>query len=454
MHQKEQPISSRSIALDIIARIDADRDSTAASILSAGLSGSGLQDRDKGLVKEIVFGVIRQRLLLDYILNKHLKKAPDKRLMNILRTGAYQILFLDRIPVHAAVNESVKCVRRSSAKRSTGFINAVLRKVAATPLTEIIWPDRIKNALKYLSIRYSHPVWIVELLVNQYGIDLCEKILKKNNLPAPLTLRINTRKKNKEDLISWIRENHQDAVIEECRYSPVGLNIKNVPVSKKWEPIKKGWVYIQDEGAQLIGYLTGAAPGMSIVDFCSAPGGKLTHLAEMTNDTVKFTALDIKDSRLEKLRENCERLGIHNYRTEKICPETLERIKSDPVDAVLVDAPCSGFGIIRRQPDLKWKKTKIIIEELPAKQLEILENAANLLRTGGILLYSTCTILEKENNGVINKFLEKHPEFNIDSSPGNLPREACKDFFLNGSFSTSDPEGRMDGFFAVRLKKT
>jgi len=447
---------TRTLALEILEMIEQEKEIPASEIFSSCLEKSLLEERDRSLTKEIVYGVLRHRLLLDYAIRHHarLKRPPQPILQQILRIACYQILFLTRVPTYAAVNEAVQDAHAMVDRGAAGFVNAVLRKIAGLSLKNIPWPDSQKDPARFLSIRYSHPLWMVKRLSKQYGPIKTEALLKMNNEPAPLVLRVNTMKSTREEIMKWIRSHHPEARTEPGRYSPQALSLGKFTVKKDWPPLEQGWVYIQDEGAQLIGFLAQPKEGTRIVDFCSAPGGKITHVAELVENRAELIALDKSKKRLQKVWENCQRLGIREIRIEQISEDVLDRIQRNPADLVLVDVPCSGLGIIRRQPDLKWKKTQKSLDRLPEKQLEILGKAAKLVREGGTILYSTCTLLKEENEDVIRKFIETHSEFKVVKIGDSSHRIDPSLITDEGFFLSFPPDTQTDGFFGALLIKS
>lgn len=452
---KKRIHNCRSIALEVLLGIEKERYLTASELFSRAMEKESPEERDRGLIKELVFGTLRQRMLLDHALNRYIKtKRPlQEELREILRMGAYQLLFLSRIPPHAAVNESVLLAGSYISKGASGFANAILRKIALISLNDIPLPDQEKDPALYLSTRYSHPIWMVESFLEQYGKEKTEALLAKNNEHAPLVLRVNLLKNNREQFLEWLRTHHPEAEIKPGLYSPQALYVKNFSIRSNLPHLLEGEFYIQDEAAQLIGLLAHPGPEMRIVDFCSAPGGKITHIAELTTNRAELIALDTDEYRLERVAENCRRLGVSPIRIEKITPDILDELKRKGADLVLVDAPCSGTGIIRRQPDIKWKKKKGDIKRLQEIQLNILDQAAELLIPGGVLLYSTCSLLEQENESVIHEFLKRHPEYHLEDSALSRGFIDASLITTKGFFFSFPPLSGMDGFFAVRLVK-
>ncbi|MBN1903401.1 16S rRNA (cytosine(967)-C(5))-methyltransferase RsmB [Candidatus Sumerlaeota bacterium] len=453
----EKPIHNcRAIALEILLLIEKERDITASELLSRVMEKESPEERDRGLIKELVFGALRHRLFLDHALNQYIKaKRPlQEELRQILRLGAYQLLFLSRIPPHAAVNESVSLAQSYLSRGAAGFANAILRKIAlSSSWKDIPLPDRKKNPECYLSIRYSHPPWMVKTFLEQYGREKTEALLEKDNEPSPLALRVNLLKNNREQLMEWLKTHHPEAEITLGRYSPQALYVKKLSLTSDLPHIMEGEFYIQDEGAQLIGLLAHPGPCMRVIDFCSAPGGKITHIAELTGNRGELIALDTNKNRLRRVVENCKRLGVSPIRIEKITPPLLDELKKKGADLVLVDAPCSGTGILRRQPDIKWKKKKGDIAKLRERQLKILDQASQLVIPGGVLLYSTCSLLEQENQSVIREFLKSHSEYHIEDPVLSRFLIDASLITKEGFFVSFPPQSGMDGFFAARLVK-
>ena len=455
MPHPKTPQSARTLALEILELIEREKESPASEILSSGLEKSGLEERDCSLTKEIVYGVLRHRLLLDYVIGRHarIKRPPQPILRQILRIAGYQMLFLSRIPPYAAVNEAVNAARTMKDKGAAGFVNAVLRKIACLSLLNITWPDPQKDPARYFSIRYSYPLRMAKRLLKQYGPIKTEAFLKISNESAPLVLRVNTIKISREAMMEWLRTRHPEVEIKAGLYSPQAIYMGKFPLKKDWQPLENGWVYIQDEGAQLISFIAQPKEKSRIVDLCSAPGGKITHVAEIVRNNAELIALDINKQRLQKIEDNCRRLGITEIQIKEISSEILEHIEKNPADLVLVDVPCSGVGILRRQPDLKWKKNQKSLDRFPGKQLEILEKAAKIVRDGGKILYSTCTLFREENEDVIKRFIEIHPEFTIVKIGNACPMiDPCM-ITQEGFFLSFPPDTQTDGFFGALLVK-
>ncbi len=387
--------------------------------------------RDKGLVTQLVYGVVRRKLTLDYIISKYSKvkiKKLSKYVLLILRMGVYQLYFTDKIPESAAVNESVKLAKKYAGK-SSGFVNGILHSVIRGKETLEYPKDKIEN----LSVKYSFPEEIVELL---WDTGFCEELLESLNCEPETSVRVNTLKK--EELET------------EMEISPVysGARIlKGTDVAENPD-YREGRIIPQDIAAMMASIALSPKPSETVIDMCAAPGGKTTHLAELMENKGKIYAFDIHPHKIEIIKKNAERMGISIIDAKlgdgcRLQEEILEK-----ADKVLCDVPCSGLGIIRRKPDIKWNKDDI--EELPEIQYKILENAAKYLKVGGELVYSTCTILKRENEDVITRFLEENKNFELSeiTLPGKLQRE-------NKGYITLYPNiDGTDGFFISKIKRT
>jgi len=449
------PINARTVAFNILNDVDTKPEISLSDIMFELFDKSNLDERDRSLAAEIVYGVLRHRLFLDYVYQPLLKTRsyPPASIQIILRMGIYQLLFLDRVPPHAAVNESVQIISRLYSRKESGFVNAILRKVAAQKIEDVVLPDKNKSFEQYLSVKYSFPLWLVKKIISQCGKSDAEMFFSASNQPAALTMRVNTLKTSIADVANWIRDHHPEVDIETGKYCPEAINIKRLTIKIDWLPLIQGWVYIQDEASQLIAYLAAPKPGLRVVDYCSAPGGKLTHIAAMVENNAELFALDASRERLKLVAENCQRLGIKNVHIGDNAHRLLSELKQNPADIVLVDAPCSGLGILRRHPDLKWKKNERALKKLPAEQSAILGSAASLVAPNGALIYSTCTIMREENEGVITKFLKMHPDFEVDNPEKILPQTSGDLITSEGYLKISTAKTGMDGFFAVRLKR-
>ncbi len=407
---------------------------------SAGVAG-----RDAALVKELTYGVLKQKLALDATIARFssvkLKKIAPYVLC-ILRMGLYQLFFMDKIPDSAAVDESVKLARKYAGK-SRGFVNAILRKAQAEGL---LLPE--EETPKALSVRYSHPVELVEWLCENFGIEKARQIMEENNQVPALCIRLNRLKTNREALAERLAQ-------EGVQTRPGVLSAESLLIESgnlsRLPSYAEGLFTVQDQSAQLAALALSPAPGDTVYDICAAPGGKTTHLAELMNNRGKILALDIYEKRLLSVEKTAQRLGISIIET-RVADGASVRFP-EQADKILVDAPCSGLGVIRRRPDIKYKPELTMFDELVQIQRDILQNVAAYVKPGGVMVYSTCTINPGENEEQIAAFLETHKEFELLPVDYSGITEAAREQLKTG-MGTLYPAGDSgDGFFIAKLRR-
>ena len=433
----------REKALEILCRVETG--AFADALLDR--ARQAFDARDSAFILELVYGALRNRTLLDWTLDQFSAQPlakTDAETRNILRLGAYQMLFLDKVPVHAAVNTAVDLARDHGNKSS--YVNGLLRNLDRKRAS-IVGPGQ-DDPVKKLSILHSHPEWLVMRWVKRFGEETAEKLLRENNRPAPLIVRANTLKTTRGRLKASLEAEGAAAI--ETVYSAAGLEIISSPGLRSLKAYAQGWFMVQDQAAQLIGLMLGPRPGETVLDACAAPGGKATHLAELMENRGSVIALESDQDRLGRIRENSARLGI-----TIISPVRGDATKYQEgrFDKILIDAPCSGLGVLRRHPDGRWNKNEKTIGERAVLQRGILENCASLLKPGGALVYATCTTEPDENEEVISSFLAKHNEFVIEGPQQFLPASAARLVDDKGFLHTFPDEPAMDGFFGVRLVK-
>jgi 16S rRNA (cytosine967-C5)-methyltransferase len=441
----------RRAAYEILQRIEGEH-CHADSLIDRELSMGALRGPDRGLLTELVFGVLRRQETLDHIINQFSNQKTarlERAVLVLLRLGLYQSFFLDRIPVSAAVNETVN-LAKAFAPRASGFINAVLRR-ADRERNSISWPDRTGTPAEYLSIYYSHPKWLVEDWIRQLGPDGAEALAKSMAEVPPLTFRTNTLRTTREKLLDRLGE--EGVRSENCRFSPDGIHVLSHVNPASLSSFREGLFTVQDESSQLASILLAPEPGDSVLDTCAAPGGKSTHIAQLMGNTGSVLACDANSGKLRLITGAAERLGIGVIET---C--TLDGAGSDDAlidrvfDRILVDAPCSGLGVLRRNPEGKWRKTRADVLRLASLQKTILGNIAGRLKSGGVLLYSTCSTSIEENEEVIDDFLTARSDFVIEDLRGLFP-DLSPVFTDRGFFRSWPHRHGMDGFFAARLRK-
>jgi 16S rRNA (cytosine967-C5)-methyltransferase len=440
----------RLIAFEVLLRVAEGAYSDRA--LDAALKRAELDDRDRRLATELIYGSLRLQGRIDFALqqfyDKQLKRLQPE-ILCLLRLGAYQLLELDRVPAHAAVNASVEMARDQGFDKATGLINAVLRSLERGK-QQINWPppEKVKPYLQHVC---GLPVWLCKEIMHRLpnvearalGDSLCQ-------IP-PLSLRANSLKIDREALLEALKEAGHSAT--PCTYAPEALTIEmrgDNPLPGDAE----GWYQIQDEASVLIGHLLDVAPGQRILDCCAAPGGKTTHLAALSDNRAEIVALEKYPQRVELITNGAQRLGCTSIEAHQCdLTESPEFLEPKSFDRVLLDAPCSGLGVLRRNPEGRWNKSSVNLRELAELQHQLLNNAAKLVKPGGKLLYSVCTFSHLETDNVIASFLKENKAFTQEKLQESLPQWG--ELFTDQGALRSYPykHGGMDAFFAVRLQR-
>lgn len=409
-----------------------------------------LNTKDIGLISEIVYGVITWKLTIDEIIKKYSKirlKKISPWILDILRLSIYQIVFLDKIPKSAAVNEGVNLAKRYGHKSSSGFANAILRKVEKQDYEDF---KNIKDEKERLSKQYSMPLWIIEELMGE-GLELekIEEICISSNIRPKVSIRINTLKTNKEEL-KHILENENikatDGILKDFLVLDKAKNIE------KLESFKNGLFTVQDEAAGLTSLILDPKKGESILDACSSPGGKTTYIAQLVENEGQIIAFDIHEHRTRLVEQNAKRLGVNIIETKVQDASKFEEKYVNKFDKILLDVPCLGIGVLKRKPDIKWQKKKEDVKEISEIQYKILENCTKYLKPKGELVYSTCSILKEENEDLIEKFLQKNKEFKLEKIE-NIEEEFFKKYLKNEQFLQVYQNKKTDGFFICKLLK-
>jgi len=410
--------------------------------------------RDKGLFTEIFYGVIRNKLYLDYIIDSF-SKTPlnkmDKEVLTGLRIGVYQLFFLDKVPARAAIYESVEAVKLilpNSKKGAVSFTNGVLRNINRKQ-DKLKLPDKKKNPEKYLSVKYSYPVWMVKKFIEQYGMEKVEMILTAGNRRPEVIYRHNSLKMERNQFLELLSE-------EEVEYENTFLEsffkLKKINNPADTEVFKRGGAYIQGTSAGLASLLLDVKEGMKVLDLAAAPGGKTSHLAELMNNTGQITALDISAKRLRLVEENLKRLGVKNVKLKKT--DAAQYKDEQQYDRILADLPCSGLGLIASKPEIKWEKDQSVIKKMAELQSEILNNNLSKLKNGGKLLYSTCTLSREENQEIVDKILQENKELKLLDLSRKLTQVSSLKIETENKYLEILPgEVDSEGFFYALLKK-
>ncbi len=441
----------REVAIKILNEINMEKAYSNISI--ARNINDSLSSLDESLIREIVYGVIENKLLIDWVIMQFSKVKLSKIapiIKEILRIGVYQILFMDRIPNSAAVNESVKLAKKYGHKGSIGYVNAILRTITRNK-DDLNLPKRDENPVEYLSVKYSHPRWMVEKWLNDYGLEFTEELCKANNNRPKLNIRVNTLKISKKLLKNKLED--KGFVIDEGSYANDCLIIDNPVRITDTDEFKDGLFQIQDESSMLVAQIMDPKPGDFVVDVCCAPGGKTTHIAQRMNNKGRILARDIHEHKLKLVESNINRLGITIIDTELFNALDLDESLIDKADCCLVDAPCSGLGLIRRKPDIKWSKDNEDIVAIAELQYKILLNSSKYVKRGGILVYSTCTIQKEENIYQIRRFIENNKDFRLVSFKELISNDELSKSAENGYIELYPNINNTDGFFIAKMIK-
>ena len=442
----------RRAAFDLLLRVEKEH-SYADILIDRELSIGALQGPDRGLLTELVYGVLRRRGTLDHIIDQFSSTKVEKlerAVLILLRLGLYQELYLDRIPVSAAVNETVK-LAHTLAPRAAGFINAVLRR-GDRDRAAIRYPDPGTDPAGSLAARFSTPRWIAEMWIEQLGPEEAESLAQAILTTPPFTVRVNTLKTSLEALRERLA--CEGVAAEAARFSPCALHLSGPVQLASLASFREGLFTVQDESSQLASIFLAPRPDERLLDICAAPGGKTTHLAQLMEDRGTILACDAAPRKLELIEETAARLGLTIITTLPLnATRPLHPLGEGKFDRILVDAPCSGLGVLRRNPEGKWWKTFQNVAELAAIQKAILGNVADRLAEGGTLLYATCSTTREENEAVVDDFLSRRSDFVLEDLRELFPN--YKELFTEqGCFRSWPHRHGMDGFFAARLRRT
>ena len=463
--------SARMIALSLLME-SVKSEEGVDILLDRALAQCSFDSRERALTVELAYGVLRRLATIDWrlepVLDKPLPRLPLAVQM-VLRLGTYQLLFLDRIPQSAAVNESVNLARAIAGTLGrdwSGFVNAVLRALLRHPPQP--WPSMDPDAAHAFAVRYSVPSWLSRRWVERLGVGSAEMACEGVSVAPPLTLRVNRLITTREAFLEKLAQ--VGIAAKPTSVSPFGIVLEEGGSVPSLPGFREGAFYVEDEAAQLIPPLLDPQPGDIVLDTCAAPGGKSTHLADLMHNKGTIYAVDRKGDRLDLLRSNCRRLGVQivvpivgDIRQPLEWVPMIEtagspsvnkaRVGEPCIDRILVDAPCSGLGVLRRHPEAKWRKGEQALPRHQALQCQILESVAPCLRLGGVLVYSTCSTEPEENEDVIERFCRVHAEFKREPVVPWLPPAAQKFVTEQGALSTVGNRFSMDGFYAARLRK-
>ncbi len=443
MKEKRAP-NARDTALEVLMRVDGANAWSDGS-LKRTIAKNRLDSREAALATRLSYGVIQNRMLLDYYISCYCTQKAEKLesvIRNILRIGGYQILFMDKIPHHAAVNEAVEMTRRAGRPKAAGMVNAVLRKFVANWMDMPALPGATAD---YLSVRYSHPKWLVERLMDVLGPEEAEDYLRLNNEAVPTTIQTNTLKTTADALEKELRA--AGVEVEEHPWLPGCFEVTATGDLESLPAFAEGRFMVQDAAARLVATIARPDETDKVLDICAAPGGKSFALAIDMQDKGQIVSCDIHAHKLKLIESGAQRLGITSVRAAQADGREPHAAWLRSADLVVADVPCSGLGIIRKKPDIRYKNPKELAQ-LPAIQLAILNNASTYVRDGGTLIYSTCTVLPEENEQVVEKFLSENSDFTLDTF--DLPLPIGKH---TGHLTLWPQRYGTDGFYICRMRR-
>ncbi len=443
---------ARETALNIIQRT-IEHGAYPNILIDRVFSSKEFSSEDKALITRLVYGVLENKLYLDWVIQRFSKIKGSRitpAVYSILRLSIFQLLFLDKIPSFAAVYEGVEITKNVAGAKAAGFVNAILRSIIRSP-EKTNPPSMGKNAVLHISIKHSHAKWIVEDWIKIFGEGFTEDLCKVNNKIPKITLRVNTLRTDRDGLMDELAG--QGIHIVPGIYCDSAAFVEKGTGLFKSNAYRDGLFYVQDESSMLAVEIFDPKPGELIIDLCSAPGGKTTYAAQLMGNSGRIIARDINKNKLSLVKDNCERLGIYCVETEVFDALKYDFSLEGRADRVLVDAPCSGLGIIRRQPDIKWTKEKKHCKDLGRIQRRILENAALYVKPGGYLLYCTCSIMPGENQDIVKEFLKENPRFKLWDFAKLLPENLIKDYKEKGYLQLFPNVHGTDGFFICKLRR-
>lgn len=414
---------------------------------------SAFEVLDRAFMTEVINGTIKYKIRLDYIISQYSKTPLSKMkplIRNILRMSVYQLLFLEKIPASAAINEAVKIVHKRKMSNLAGFVNGILRTIDRQR-DKIVYPDQTKDRMAYLSVYYSMPEWLIKNWLDEYSVEIVEKICNALNERPRVSIRTNRLKTSYENLYETLEKEGMEVtkgnlLPQECLYIGGTGAIQEIPSFKRGE-----WT-VQDESAMLVAHVLAPNPGDRVLDMCSAPGGKSTHIAELMGNKGHVISTDLHAHKIEIIEKNSKRLGCTIV--EPVLQDGTKRVQAweGTFDKVLLDAPCSGLGIIKRKPDIRYSKSKEDLEQIAALQKELLDTAVSYLKEGGNLVYSTCTLSKKENEELVKYALTKH-NLALDAIEAFVP-EQLKPYVQEGGYVQILPfVAQTDGFFIAKFIK-
>ncbi|WP_163970711.1 16S rRNA (cytosine(967)-C(5))-methyltransferase RsmB [Oceanobacillus halotolerans] len=437
----------REAVLDVLLRIDEDS-GYSHLLINHEIKSRKLATKDEGLFTEIVYGTLQRKLTLDYYLEAFISKKIEPWVKILLRMSLYQMIYLDKVPDHAILHEAVEIAKRRGHKGIASLVNGVLRNIQRKGLPDT---NDIQDPSKRIAVETSHPKWLVKRWLDLYGETITRQMCEANLERKPISIRVQPLKITREDAIKKLEG--LGFVAEPSTFSDQGIIVHKGNILRT-ELFSKGFVTIQDQSSMLVGEMLSVKPRMRVLDACSAPGGKVTHIAEKMEDKGEIHAYDLHAKKTKLIDQKASDLGLTIIDTNQGDARNSHQVyDAETFDRILVDAPCSGLGVIRGKPDIKYSKKEADIERLAHIQQEILESVTPLLKKDGKLIYSTCTVDKHENEKVVKTFLDKHPEFMVDQTFFDELPTVVRNSIGNSEYGLQlfPHTFQTDGFFLTRL---
>ena len=446
---RKQAKNVRETALELLETIEKNQ-SYSNLLLHHAIEKNHLPAKDIGLLTELTYGTLQRKMTLDYYLQPFLKngKKVENWVLQLLRLAVYQMVYLDKIPDHAAIFEAVEIAKKRGHKGIAAMVNGVLRSIQREGLPSV---EEIADPLVRLSLETSHPEWLIRRWSEQFGLEKTKEMAEVNLTAPTQTARVNTAKTTRQECLDRLEA--EGYLVEKSPIIPVAIrSLKgNLAASAVF---KEGLITIQDESSMLVAYALGAEENETILDACAAPGGKSTHIAEKMQNTGKVVSLDLHEHKVKLINDNASRLGLKNIQPLTMDSKKVsEQFERESFDRILLDAPCSGLGVMRRKPDMKYTKTENDLFQLSKIQTELLAAVAPLLKKGGVLVYSTCTVDQQENENVVATFLKENPEFAGDLQVKNRMPEAIQPLIHGFDLQIFPQDFSSDGFYIACLRK-
>ena len=444
-YREEKIDHVRELAMQVLQKVHTEG-AYANVALAETLREMRLPERDRRFLTELVYGVTKAGETLDYMIGRYVAdiRKAQPAIRELLRLGFYQIFFMDRVPPSAACNTAVELAKKYGRRGADSFVNGVLRAALREPERAELPNGRDARAL---ALRTWHPKWMVERWMRAYGYERTEALCRCNNTSAPLSVRVNTLRTDRPTLMEQFAA--AGAEVRASALVPEGILLRAHGALDELVPLRMGLSQVQDESSMLVAHVLAPEPGMTVIDACAAPGGKTTHIAQRMENRGRILAFDIYEEKIRRIERNAQRLGISIIEGVVRDARTIGAAYAGQADRVLVDAPCSGLGVLRRKPDARWKKSAGDRKTLPPLQRAILASAAEAVKKGGILVYSTCTMEECENTDVVHTFLETHTDFALEETGSFLPEEKSTERMVQIMPETNGP----DGFFIARMRR-